>query len=56
MEIFSNQINEAAKKGNLNILIMVDANLDSNKWDEMLFAHPKVASTLRNAPDKNELV
>ena len=53
MKIFTKQIELASEKLNSNILILGDANLDSNKWDNPKFLDKKVSKNLRNVLDRN---
>ena len=56
MEVFCKQIELAsAFNKNRNIIILGDANLNSNKWDDPGFLHVKVATVLRYILDQNGL-
>ena len=54
MEVFSNQINEASLKCK-NIIVLGDANLDSNKWNEDKFTHKHVSKILRDSLEANDI-
>ena len=52
MSLFSEQI-ERASSSNKKIILMGDANLDSNKWNDSQFAHSKVAAILKGTLEQN---
>ena len=51
---FVSQIEKATSKFK-NIVIVGDANLDSNKWNNDKFIHKKVAQILKDSLNANDL-
>ena len=55
IKILTSQINYAAKKYE-NIMILGDANLDMNKWNEPKYKNAIVTQVLRDCLDSNGLI
>ena len=55
MEIFLEQVEKVSSKYEY-IMILGDANLDSNKWEESGYLHHKVTKILKGALNQNGLI
>ena len=54
IKAFSKQIEQASESNkNKNIIIMGDANLDINKWDDLNFLHKNVSTIIRDTLSQN---
>ena len=51
MDEFTNQIKRAAEPG-VDLIIMGNANLDSNKWNDPKFIHANIANDLFQVIDQ----
>ena len=55
MKVLTQQIEMASANPHTNIIMMGDANLDSNKWDDPGFVKKLVSNNLRKVLDQNGL-
>ena len=54
LDLLAKQIENASSKFK-DVVIMGDANLDSNKWNDDKFLHKKAASALKDTLNSNNL-
>ena len=56
ISVFAAQIELATRRKTTNVIIIGDANLCTEKWDNAKLLHKKVSTILRNALEPNDLV